>query len=74
MKFSLTVECKCGNYDNMVLKRTTNRIPDTGRIYEDYSSLTDSEFKNGFFSTRQIQENEVIVKCNECDLEHTLST
>ena len=74
MKISVTVECECGNYDSLVAKRTTNSIPDTGRIYEDYSSITDSYFKNKFFSVEQSQPDEVTITCKECERNHVLTT
>lgn len=74
MKISMTVECECGNYDSLVVKRTTNEIPDTGRVYEDYSSITDSKFKNGLFTSGQSQPDEITITCNECGKNHILTT
>lgn len=63
MKMSIMVACECGHVDSMKLKRIVNKIPDTGRVYEDYLTITDSDFENGLFATNQSQPDEVSIIC-----------
>lgn len=73
MKMSILVECECGNADSMELKRIVNEIPDTGRIYEDYLTITESDFTNGLFTANQSQPDEVTLTCQKCGIKQELS-
>lgn len=73
MKMSIRVVCECENADSMQLKRIVNEIPDTGSIYEDYLTITESDFANGLFATKQSQPDEVSIICQKCGETQVLS-
>lgn len=71
MKMKLMIECDCGATDIITLKRTTNSHED-GRVYEDYSSITDGMEGNAKFSGKAHPED-VYVTCKNCGNHHELS-
>ncbi|PLS19518.1 hypothetical protein CVD28_03630 [Bacillus sp. M6-12] len=72
MKMKLTIECDCGTTDTITLKRTTNSHED-GRVYEDYSSISDGLEGTLKFSGKVYPEG-VYVTCLDCGKQHDLST
>ncbi|WP_025911965.1 hypothetical protein [Priestia flexa] len=72
MEFKLTVTCDCGKRDELILKRTTNIYE--GKVYEDFSSITDGKFKEDLFITQQNSPDEVVIECTSCGKEHNLTT
>lgn len=74
MKFLLRIECDCGSYATFEPKRTTNAMPDTGIVYEDYSSIDDGIAENQFFSAKQYCEDELEFTCKICGNKHILTT
>lgn len=73
MKMSITLECDCGNKDTIILKRVINKIPDTGRVYEDYSMITESDFKDRTFAMEKSQPDDVTIVCQKCGHTQELS-
>lgn len=73
MRVELKVICDCGNMDYMVLKRTTNAL-EGGHVYEDYSSITNTEFIHGGFKVEQYHEDTVEIICNNCFITHEITT
>ncbi|WPS85633.1 hypothetical protein SMD22_00810 (plasmid) [Brevibacillus halotolerans] len=74
MKIKIELECECGNKLYIPLKRTINKLVESGRIYEDYSSITDSFNGNESFSVKQTVPEEVTFTCKVCGTSHELST
>jgi tRNA(Ile)-lysidine synthase TilS/MesJ len=70
MEFVIQCTCKCGNSESVKIKKTINQYED--KIYESYSSITDTTFK--LFKLKQSCDNIVGFECLECGNNHDLST
>lgn len=70
MNLSLTITCtECNNKKSYELKRTINKNGD--RVYEDYSSITDTIHDESFTSKAHPEEATII--CENCGHTHDLS-
>ena len=72
MKFSLTIVCECGQETLIPLKMTSHAHED-GRVYEEYTSISDSLEDNLAFDGKVHPEG-VFVICKSCKKTHDLST
>jgi hypothetical protein len=72
MKFELKITCECGENVTVPLLRTTHAHED-GRVYEDYTSISDSLEENEYFKGK-VQPDGVFVICQSCKKGHELST
>lgn len=72
MKYTLIIECDCGNVESVTLTRTKHE--NEGRIYEDYSSLSESFEGNVKFKIKPSSPDELLVICKECGNKHNLQS
>lgn len=72
MNFSMTITCDCGETTLIPLKKTTHTHED-GRVYEEYTSISDSLEGNVAFEGKVHPEG-VFVICKNCKTTHDLST
>jgi len=75
MKFILKISCEnCGMTSEYELKRTASKHSDTGVVYEDYASISDTinESKNDF-SAHEFPDGTTIT-CGNCSCRYDLTT
>lgn len=67
----LLIECDCGITDIITLNRTTNSH-ENGRVYEDYTSISESLENHPHFKGKAQPEG-VFLTCKGCHKNHELS-
>lgn len=72
MQFTLKVRCTCGTQDTIVPKRTREEFE--GKVYEDFTSITDGVSEKNKFSMNQYCEDVINVTCKGCGKTHELIT
>lgn len=73
MQYSLYINCEnCGNQTYIDLKNVF--VEHEGKVYEDYSSITDSFKDNEEFIVKQHHPDTIDVTCMDCGQEHELTT
>jgi hypothetical protein len=75
MNLKLVITCDCGSHDILDLKKTLEVYE--GKIYEDYSSITNAKFSNNkLFKVSQSQPDTVYIECLNvtCKKVHELIT
>jgi hypothetical protein len=70
MKIQIAIECDCGITGTINPKRTTHAHED-GRVYEDYSSISDGVNEDSPFKVKD-QPDGVYIICKSCGKSHDL--
>lgn len=72
MKYTLIIECECGNRVSVTPKRNIAKH-ENGRVYEDYSSIAEGIEEVDNFSTNQSYPEGMDIICNNCGDRHELT-
>lgn len=72
MRFWLRINCdSCGYANEYQLNRETNKHED-GRVYEDFTSISDSLNKKGGLFNAKVQPEGNRITCGNCGNKHDL--